>query len=86
MQNRSLKEFRSSEVVQKEKITLNKTPPQEEVLKYFCVQLHGAIFITFPQPFLNITPKADMLQISFFDKDIPVIMPKKRINFTSTSY
>ena len=30
---------------------------------------------------MNITPKPDMLQISFFGKDIPVIMPKEKDKF-----
>ena len=51
LQNTSLKEFRSSEVVKKKKSTLSKTPPQEEVLKYFWVKQHGVTSITFPQPF-----------------------------------
>ena len=64
----------------KENMTWNKTSPQEEVLKYFCVKQHGVIFITFLQPFW-IIPKPDMLQISFFGKDIPVIMPNKKDKF-----
>ena len=51
LQNTSLKEFRPSEVVKKKKSTSNKTPPQEEVLKYFWIKQHGVIFITFLQPF-----------------------------------
>ena len=30
---------------------------------------------------MNITPKSDMLQITFFGKDIPVIMPKEKDKF-----
>ena len=51
LQKTSSKEFHSSEVVKKKKRTLNKTPPQEEVLKYFWVKQHGVIPITFPQSF-----------------------------------
>lgn len=36
--------------------------------------------------FLNIIPKPDMIKISFFPTYIPVVKPKKRINFTSKCY
>ena len=38
-------------------------------------------FYKLPAAFFNITPKPDMLQISFFVKNISVIMPKKRNKF-----
>ena len=48
-------------------------------------------FYNLPATFLNITPKLDMLKKSFLHQfhvctDIQAIMPKKRINFTSTFY
>ena len=39
-----------------------------------------------PAAFLNITPKPDMLKKNHFCTDIPAIMPKKRVSFTSTFY
>ena len=38
-------------------------------------------FLNLSAAFLNITPQPDMLQISLFGKEIPVIMPKKKDKF-----
>ena len=61
----------------------------KQLTTFFCVKLmvliwrtlcqKGVIFVTFPQPCR--TPKLDMVKISLFCRDIPVIMPKKKDNF-----
>ena len=43
-------------------------------------------FYNFPAAFLNITPKPDMLHISFLAQTFQTLCLRKRINFTSTFY